>query len=65
MGYQVYDESSCTLTDDERRAEADRIVKRLLDEIMLQQDKMKVISMRKGPISIKQLFLLRDLNSRY
>ena len=31
MGYQVHDESSCTLTADERAAEAKRILERIWD----------------------------------
>ena len=68
MGYQVFDESSCTLTADERRAEATRIVDRLLEDhkdSMTIGDKLTIVSLRKGPVSIKQLFMLRDINGRY
>lgn len=60
--------SECTLTADERRTEADRLTV-ILGQV---QDKLTeaelsfVKKCRDGfPISVKQLFWLRDINNKY
>lgn len=67
-----HDLSSCTLNDDERRAEADRILGMLteLDEDVdgvhfseKEEDFLEHIG--SGPVSVKQLFWLRDLKAKY
>jgi hypothetical protein len=64
-----HDLSECTLTADERRAEADRIVKRLADETeRMNPNEAKFIEQVGdgfSPVSVKQLFWLRDLNDKY
>lgn len=62
-----HDLSECTLTEDERRAEATRIVLRLVDvsgKSQHEHDFIRKMS-RSGPVSVKQLFWLRDLNDKY
>lgn len=63
------DLSECTLTADERRAEANRVVARLADEgYRMNSNEAKFIEqMADGhlPVSVKQLFWLRDLNEKY
>ena len=53
-----HDLSSCTLNADERREEADRIL-RMLDDNLLTQKECEFRDRIKygGPISVKQLFL--------
>lgn len=69
MAYNVFDDSSCTLTPSERRAEASRIVNRIQDcmDRMTPGERKFVESMGCdfAPCSVKQLFYLRDLNDRY
>jgi hypothetical protein len=68
MGYKVFDDSSCTLTPDERRAEATRLCALLKGiETMRsgEQSFVKQISDPWAAVSIKQLFWLRDLNEKY
>ena len=69
MTYNVFDDSSCTLTPAERRAEASRIVNRISDCVdqMTASERRFVESMNCDfvPVSIKQLFWLRDLNDHY
>ncbi len=63
-----HDLSSCTLDDDERREEAGRIVK-MLDgylEQMLPSESSFLERVGDGiPISVKQLFWLRDIKDKY
>jgi hypothetical protein len=67
MGY--HDLSECTLTADERRAEASRICAMLDDEIAFMQIHegkfVEQISDDGVPVSVKQLFWLRDLKDKY
>ena len=67
MGY--HDLSECTLDADERKEEARRIVSRLVDEAYRMNDnEVRFIEhMADGyaPVSVKQLFWLRDLNDKY
>ena len=59
--------SECTLTDDERRAEATRIVLRIIDISGKTQKEVDFIRnmSRNVPVSVAQLFYLRDLNDKY
>jgi len=63
-----HDLSSCTLDADERRSEADRIV-RMLDgylEQMTPTESGFIERVGDGiPVSVKQLFWLRDLKDKY
>jgi hypothetical protein len=66
MGYS--DLSECTLTQDERVAEKDRIVSRLLpiEEGMTLKEREFVDRMKNyNWVSVKQLFYLRDINGKY
>lgn len=66
MGYN--DLSECTLTQDERVAEKDRIVARLEDfeEQMTPKEREFVTKMHDyNWVSVKQLFWLRDINEKY
>ena len=69
MSYNVFDDSSCTLTPAERRQEASRIVNRIQDYLdqMAPGERRFVESMSCdfAPVSVKQLFWLRDLNEKY
>jgi len=69
MTYNVFDDSSCTLTPFERREEASRIVNRIQDclDQMTPGERRFVESMGCdfAPVSVKQLFWLRDLNEKY
>ena len=69
MTYNVFDDSSCTLTSFERRQEASRIVNRIQDCVdqMTPAERRFVESMGCdfAPVSVKQLFWLRDLNEKY
>jgi hypothetical protein len=64
-----HDLSSCTLTDDERRAEATRIVGMIgdLTDVMLPHERkfMEQVSDVYATVSVKQLFWLRDLKDKY
>lgn len=66
MGYN--DLSECTLTDDERVAEKDRIVSRLagVQDWMTMKEREFVTKMESSSfVSVKQLFYLRDISSKY
>lgn len=66
MGYN--DLSECTLTQDERCAEKDRIVSRLegIQDELTPKEKEFVIKMHDyNWVSVKQLFWLRDINDKY
>jgi hypothetical protein len=66
MGYN--DLSECTLTQDERVAEKDRIVSRLADcqDEMTPKEREFVTKMHDyNWVSIKQLLWLRDINGKY
>jgi len=66
MGYN--DLSECTLTQDERVAEKDRIIARLedFDEQMTPKEREFVTKMHDyNWVSVKQLFWLRDINDKY
>ena len=69
MGYNVFDDSSCTLTPQERRQEAARIVNRIEDclDQMAPAERRFVESMNCdfAQVSVKQLFWLRDLNEKF
>jgi hypothetical protein len=69
MAYNVFDDSSCTLTAQERRQEASRIVNRISDclDQMTSTERRFVESMDCdfASVSVKQLFWLRDLNDKY
>ncbi len=64
-----HDLSECTLTADERRAEANRITNMLADSMDQMQsnerDFMERIWDDRCPVSVKQLFWLRDLKDKY
>jgi hypothetical protein len=64
-----HDLSECTLTADERRAEANRICSMLSDdtERMLsnERDFVERVGDNHAPVSVKQLFWLRDIKDRY
>jgi len=62
--------SECTLTDDERVAEKDRILRQLLERVTPDQleknERDFVWKMDSaGFVSVKQLFYLRDINAKY
>lgn len=62
-----HDLSGSTLTNDERRAEATRIVIMLVDvtgKAQHEHDFIRKMS-QPGPVSVKQLFWLRDLKDKY
>lgn len=53
---------------DDRRAEADRILKILGacdSSLFSDAERAFVIGRRRGPVSVKQLFWLRDIKSKY
>ena len=63
-----HDLSESTLTNDERVAEKDRILKRLLDmDIEFTDSERKFIFGIEYQefVSVKQLFWLRDINNKY
>jgi len=66
-----HDLSSCTLTADERRAEADKIIKMLdnggvFDQLTQREaDFIDGIDNASSQISVKQLFWLRDIKDKY
>ena len=63
-----HDLSGSTLTDDERRIEANRICERLQNGIGAMKENEKQFIQRKmrgGYVSIKETFWLRDLNEKY
>ncbi len=65
MGY--HDLSECTLTPDERAAEAARILEMLEgyeDEFQPNEKSMMAQVESSGNCSVKQLFWLRDISSR-
>lgn len=68
MGY--HDLSECTLNDEERRQEAQRICHRLAGNTqgMTEKERIFVVGYFLHPqrqVSVKQLFYLRDLNDKY
>lgn len=66
MGYN--DLSECTLTQEERVAEKDRIVSRLsgLQDVLSSKEKEFLTKMESyNWVSVKQLFWLRDINDNY
>jgi hypothetical protein len=66
MGYNDF--SECTLTQDERVAEKDRIVSRLtgIQDEMTPKEREFVTKMESSSfVSVKQLFWLRDINDKY
>jgi thiol:disulfide interchange protein len=62
-----HDLSECTLSDDERRAEATRIVLMLVDVTGKTEHEHQFIRKmsQPGTVSVKQLFWLRDLKDKY
>lgn len=61
-----HDLSECTLTAEERRLEADSIVDMLCHEDMSDKEREFIEKMGKGwPVSVKQLFWLRDIKDKY
>lgn len=68
MSYNVFDASSCTLTDDERRVEACRICMMLANVQTMTATENGFFQKIRNPsefVSIKQLFWLRDLKEKY
>jgi hypothetical protein len=68
MGY--HNLSECTLNDDERRAEADRIMEMYgtgaLGDVFTDSERRFLDQVGDGiPISTKQLFWLRDIKDKY
>jgi hypothetical protein len=66
MGYN--DLSECTLTQDERVAEKDRIVSRLTgiqDEMTAKEREFATKMESSSFVSVKQLFWLRDISGKY
>jgi hypothetical protein len=62
--------SECSLTDDERRAEATRILGMIGDQMRKEMQAHEAAFVRRKanlsePVSVKELFWLRDLNSKY
>ena len=63
-----HDLSECTLTDDERRAEANRILLLIVDAPGKSQHEVEFIEKVRKPwatVSVKQLFWLRDLKDKF
>ena len=62
-----HDLSECTLTNDERVAEKDKIINSLLNESRLTDNKRRFIwdISTSDFVSVKQLFWLRDINNKY
>ena len=63
-----HDLSECTLTQDERVAEKDRIIGRLagIQDELTPKEKEFVTKMHDyNWVSVKQLFWLRDINDKY
>lgn len=66
-----HDLSSCTLTADERREEAERIVVMLINNTtdlgeLTPTERNFIISIADGgSVSVKQLFWLRDIKDKY
>jgi len=69
VSYNAFDDSSSTLTPAERRQEASKIVSRISDclDQMTPTERRFVESVSCGfaPVSIRQIFWLRDLNEKY
>jgi hypothetical protein len=66
MGYS--DLSECTLTQDERVAEKDRIIARLTEiraEMTRAESDFVTRIANDNWVSVKQLFWLRDINDKY
>jgi len=60
-----HDLSSCTLNADERREEADRLLKIIDYDACSQREKSFLEQVQDGiPISVKQLFWLRDIKDK-
>jgi hypothetical protein len=63
-----HDLSSCTLNADERREEANRLVNMINDEVsdqLTEKEAGFLAQMEDGPVSVKQLFWLRDIKDKY
>ena len=61
-----HDLSTSTLTDAERRLEADAIVDMLCDEQVSDKEREFLDKIAQGwPVSVKQLFWLRDIKDKY
>ena len=63
-----HDLSECTLTDDERVAEKNRIVKRIKNLMENATDKEREFVGKMSDarfVSVKQLFFLRDIAEKY
>jgi hypothetical protein len=62
-----HDLSECTLTNDERVAEKDKIINSLLNESRLTDNERRFIwdISTSDFVSVKQLFWLRDINNKY
>ena len=69
MIYNTFDDSSSTLTPAERRQEASKIVNRISDclDQMTPTERRFVESMGCdfAPVSVRQIFWLRDINEKY
>ena len=62
-----HDLSECTLTNDERLEERDRILGRITNESQLTVSERSFIweISTSDTVSVKQLFWLRDINNKY
>ena len=63
-----HDLSECTLTNDERVAEKDKILERLMPGFIEVTDSERRFLLQiehSDTVSIKQLFWLRDINNKY
>jgi hypothetical protein len=62
-----HDLSECTLTNDERVAEKDKIINSLLNESRLTDNERRFIwdISTSDFVSVKQLFWLRDIYNKY
>ena len=62
-----HDLSECTLTNDERVAEKDKIINSLLNESRLTDNERRFILdiSTSDFVSVKQLFWLRDIYNKY
>jgi len=68
VGMSYHDLSECTLTNDERVEEKNRILSRLLDmDIEFTDSERKFIfgMEYQENVTVKQLFWLRDINNKY
>ena len=63
-----HDLSECTLTNDERVAEKDKIIERLMPGFIEVTDSERRFLLQiehSDTVTVKQLFWLRDINNKY